>query len=95
MQVNVTVDGRVLRMSALKAMLMLEVRKALQGDGKASRFVLETFEGRGLGGAVKGSQDDLASWAAGATERLGRKLGVAKEKMAPLTPETSSTPAKS
>ena len=78
MQVNVTVDGRVLRMSALKAMLMLEVRKALKGDGRASRFVLETFEGRGLGGAVKGSKDDVASWVAGATERLRKKLEAAK-----------------
>lgn len=70
MPVTVTVDGHARKMPALRAILMLELRKALQGDSKASRFVLEVFESRGLGGAVKGSQDDLTSQAAGAKERL-------------------------
>ncbi|MEZ5996462.1 MAG: DUF5681 domain-containing protein [Hyphomonadaceae bacterium] len=84
--VQVTVDGRVRRMPALKAIMMLEVRKALQGDGKASRFVLDTFEARGLGGPASGSQDDLASQAAGARERLAQKVEAALKNANSLTP---------
>ncbi len=85
--VQVTVDGRVRRMPALKAIMMLEVRKALQGDGKASRFVLESFEARGLGGPVSDSQDDLASRAEGARERLAQKVEAALKNANSLTPK--------
>ena len=90
MQVQVTVDNRVRKMSALKAILLLEVRKALQGDGKASRFVLEAFEARGLGGAIRGSQDDFASQAAGARERLAQAVEKALQNSIALIPESHS-----
>ncbi|ANP46733.1 hypothetical protein ATE48_12815 [Candidatus Viadribacter manganicus] len=91
-RVQVTVDGRVRTMPALKAILMLEVRKALQGDGKASRFVLETFESRGLGGAVKGRQDDFATHIAGARERLAKVVERALANVEPITPDPSLPP---
>ncbi len=93
-RVQVTVDGRVRTMPALEAILMLEVRKALRGDGKASRFVLATFESRGLGGAVKGSQDDFAAQAAGARERLRRAVENALANSAAVTPDPSQLPDK-
>ena len=92
MPVNVTVDGRARKMPALQAILMQEVQKALKGDSKAARFVLETFQARGLGGAVKGSQDDFASLAAGAADRLAKEVEAALEKMGP---DPSSTPESS
>jgi hypothetical protein len=79
-------------MPALEAILMLEVRKALQGDGKASRFVLQTFESRGLGGAVKGSQDDFATHIAGARERLEKALERALANDEPIMPDPSPPP---
>ncbi|MEQ1811949.1 MAG: DUF5681 domain-containing protein [Terricaulis sp.] len=92
MRVQVTVDGRVRTMPALEAILMLEVRKALQGDGKASRFVLETFESRGLGGAVKGSQDDFATHVAGARERLAKAVEKSLANLETVTPDSSLPP---
>lgn len=92
MQVQVTVDNHVRTMPALKAILMLEVRKALQGDGKASRFVLEAFEGRGLGGAIHGSQDDFTSQVAGARERLARAVDKALENSSACTSEPVPEP---
>jgi hypothetical protein len=92
MRVQVTVDGRVRTMPALEAILMLEVRKALQGDGKASRFVLETFESRGLGGAVKGGQDDFATHVAGARERLAKAVEKSLANLEPVTPDPSLPP---
>lgn len=93
--VQVTVDGRVRRMPALKAILMLEVRKALQGDGKASRFVLETFESRGLGGAIKGGQDDFATHAAGARERLAKAVEKSLANLQLVTPDPKPPPGQS
>ena len=92
MQVQVTVDNRVRTMPALKAIFLLEVRKALQGDGKASRFVLEAFEGRGLGGAVRGSQDDFTSQVAGARERLAGAVEKALANGAAFMSELPSKP---
>jgi hypothetical protein len=95
-RVQVTVDGRKRTMPALEAILMLQVRKALEGDARASRFILETFESRGLGGAVKGSQDDFATHAAGARERLAKAVekAMASRELAALDepPPATSVP---
>lgn len=75
--VEINVGGRSRRVSALEAMLMRERNKALQGDLRSTRFLVELAEKRGLGGPANGSSEADAQEAAIVDAALRRKLDAA------------------
>jgi hypothetical protein len=74
---TVTIDGKRKKLPALEILLTKELSKAMNGDQKSVRLLLDLFQARGLAGPERGSQEDRARESEDARERLRRKLDAA------------------
>ena len=74
---TVTIDGKRKKLPALEILLTKELSKAMNGDQKSVRLLLDLYQTRGLAGPDKSSQEEFSRQMTEARESLARKLAAA------------------